>query len=188
MPTEIFYHGSTQLFDEFDHVHAMEGNGALKFGYGVYVTSHYSSAAHYAKSKDNPDARHYVYTVEVPAIAEDNYIAFKEAVKPSIVAKAEKKLGCAIPDKAKSDGKEFRKFIARKLNGGTDVVSEFMASNFLFQIGVRMIVWPYSWVNPAKGTNRAILMDNNVKIIKIEEVELDEKNRLIDGSQKEVQL
>lgn len=186
--TETFYHGSTVLFPSFDLEHALEGAGKVKFGYGVYVTSHYSSAAHYADSKDRPDAPHYVYTVEVPAITEDNYIAFKEEVKPIIISRAESKLGCEIPAKIKADGKDFRKFLAKKLTGKNDIEGEKAASRFLDSIGVKMIVWPYSWMNPAKGTNRAILDEGNVKITKIEQVELNEKKQLVEGSQKEVSI
>lgn len=186
--TETFYHGSTVLFPSFDLDHALEGAGKVKFGYGVYVTSHYSSAAHYADSKENPDAPHYVYTVEVPAITDENYIAFKEEVKPVVISRAEAKLGCEIPAKAKADGKEFRKFLAKKLTGNTDLEGEKVASKFLESIGVEMIVWPYSWTNPAKGTNRAILDERKVKITKIEQVELNDKKQLVEGSQTEVIL
>lgn len=51
---DIFYHGSHVLFDEFDLSHALEGDGKVKFGYGVYVTSSYNSAAHYSGA--DPDA------------------------------------------------------------------------------------------------------------------------------------
>lgn len=51
---DIFYHGSHILFDEFDLSHALEGDGKVKFGYGVYVTSSYNSAAHYSGA--DPDA------------------------------------------------------------------------------------------------------------------------------------
>ena len=64
---QTFYHGSSVLFTKFDLSHALEGDGKVKFGYGVYVTSHYRSAAHYAGA--NPAAtQFYVYTVEVPDI------------------------------------------------------------------------------------------------------------------------
>lgn len=33
--SEIFYHGSGVLFDDFDLSHALEGDGKVKFGYGV---------------------------------------------------------------------------------------------------------------------------------------------------------
>ena len=42
---ETFYHGTQKLFDRFDLSHAKEGTG-LKFGFGVYVTQKYESAAH----------------------------------------------------------------------------------------------------------------------------------------------
>ena len=59
---ETFYHGSSSLFKEFDLSHILEGDGKVKFGYGVYVTSQYRSAAHYAGA--NPVAKKfYVYTV-----------------------------------------------------------------------------------------------------------------------------
>lgn len=186
--TETFYHGSTVLFPSFDLDHALEGAGKVKFGYGVYVTSHYSSAAHYADSKDDPNAPHYVYTVEVPAITDENYIAFREEVKPIVLSRAESKLGCEIPAKAKADGKEFRKFLAKTLTGKTDLEAEKAASKFLVSIGVEMIIWPYSWTNPAKGTNRAILDERKVKITKVEQVELNAKKQLIEGSQKEIAL
>ena len=38
---EQFYHGSSILFNQFDLSHALEGDGKVKFGFGVYVTSHY---------------------------------------------------------------------------------------------------------------------------------------------------
>ena len=43
-----YYHGSPKIFDRFDLAHALEGDGKVKFGYGVYVTSHYRTAAHYS--------------------------------------------------------------------------------------------------------------------------------------------
>jgi len=51
---QTFYHGTSVLFPKFDLSHALEGDGKVKFGYGVYVTSHYRSAAHYAGA--NPAA------------------------------------------------------------------------------------------------------------------------------------
>ena len=170
---ETFYHGSSVLFKEFDLSHALEGDGKVKFGYGVYVTSQYRSAVHYASS--NPEARRcYVYTVEIPAIREDNYIAFKEAVKPTIVKRAEQKLGLTIPEKVTLDGKDFRKFLAKQLTGKVDLEGEKAASAFLLDIGVELIVWPYNWRNPNKGTNRAVLDDKRVKIVKVEEVKREE--------------
>ena len=184
---ETFYHGSPILFSEFDLAHALEGDGKVKFGYGVYVTSHYRSAAHYAGA--NPAAtQFYVYTVEVPNMVEDNYIAFKERVNPAIIQQAEAKLGEAIPEKFIQDGKDFRKYLAKKLTGKVDLAGEKAASAFLLAIGVEFILWPYNWKNPALGTNRAILDDRKVKIIGIDQVQLDAKKQLIEGSQKPISI
>lgn len=184
---ETFYHGSSALFKEFDLSHCLEGDGKVKFGYGVYVTSQYRSAAHYAGA--NPAAKKfYVYTVEIPAIKEDNYIAFKEAVKPAIVKRAEQKLGEAIPENMTRDGKDFRKYIAKRLTGKVNLEGEKVASSFLVELGVEFIVWPYSWKNPLLGTNRVVLNNHHVKIVRIEEVELDVKKHLIEGSQKQVDI
>lgn len=95
------------LFDDFDLSHALEGDGKVKFGYGVYVTSAYGSAAHYSGANDSW-ARHYVYTLRVPVKREDNYIAFKVPVNESIVRRAEEKLSVSIPEKYTVGGKEFR--------------------------------------------------------------------------------
>lgn len=96
MEKEIFYHGSGSLFPKFDLSHALEGDGKVKFGYGVYVTSSYPSAAHYSGANDTWE-NHYVYTVEIPAKREDNFIAFKQPVLPSIVARAEENLEPLYP-------------------------------------------------------------------------------------------
>ena len=40
----IFYHGSSVLFPRFDLSHVLEGDGKVKFGYGVYLTSSFKSA------------------------------------------------------------------------------------------------------------------------------------------------
>ena len=179
---ETFYHGSHVLFSRFDLTHALEGDGKVKFGYGVYVTSHYRSAAHYSGAKPTADL-HYVYTVEIPDLKEDNYISYKEAVKPSIVERSTEKLGEAIPERFTLDGKDFRKYLAKKLTGKLDLGGEKAASAFLLSVGVVFIVWPYNWRNPALGTNRAVLDDSLVKIIRIDLVQLDEKRQLVEGSQ-----
>ena len=182
---QTFYHGSPVLFQKFDLAHALEGDGKVKFGYGVYITSQYKSAAHYAGS--NPNATQYfVYTVEVPDMKEDNYIAFKEPVKPSILKRAAQKMGEPIPEKFTLDGKDFRKFLAKKLTGKVDLEGEKAASAFLTSIGVDFIVWPYNWKNPALGTNMAVLDDSKVIIKSIDQVELDNKKQLIEGSQQPV--
>ena len=184
---EKYYHGSAVLFKQFDLSHVLEGDGKVKFGFGVYVTSKYSSAAHYAGANEKAEA-HYVYTVEVPEKREDNFIAFKQEVYSGIVKKAEKKLKERIPATVTSDGKDFRKYLAKRLTGNVDLRGEKAAAEFLSEIGVDFIEWPYNWKNPDLGTNRAILCDKNVKIVKVEKVELDKKKQLIEGSQVEINI
>jgi len=170
---EVFYHGSNTLFEHFDLANALKGNGKIKFGYGVYVTSHYSSAAKYA-SRNKEETDFYVYTVEVPELKEGNYIAFKQCVHPEIIRRAEEKLGVRIPQKDQQDGKFFRKFLAKRLTGKTDFLGEKAAAEFLDSIGVVCIVWPYNWNKPEAGTNRAIFDESKIQILKIEQINKDE--------------
>lgn len=197
----IFYHGSSALFPKFDLAHVLEGDGKVKFGYGVYLTSSFKSAAHYSGANKSATT-HYVYTVEVPELTEDNHIDFKKHVHPNIIERAENKLGISIPQKVTLDGKDFRKFLAKyfekqiciDLAEGQSMVKalqlagEQHASEFLTSIGVVFIAWPYSWKNPDFGLNVAVLDDNKVKIIKVHQVELDNKQQLVVGSEKEVRL
>lgn len=181
----IFYHGSSVLFPRFDLSHVLEGDGKVKFGYGVYLTSSFKSAAHYSGANKSATT-HFVYTVETPELTEDNHIDFKKPVHLDIVKEAEQKLGHTIPQKFTLDGKDFRKYLAKILGGGSDVQSEKLASEFLNCIGVEFITWPYNWKNPSLGTNRAVLDDRQVKIVRVDQVQLDSKKQLIEGSQTEI--
>ena len=186
------------LFDKFDLGHAMEGAGNAKFGYGVYVAGTYGSAAHYAHNKKRPEIRdYYVYTVEVPDRTADNCLPLlkKVPVPPSIVARAEKKLGEAVPAEATVEGIPFRKYLANRLTGATGPVrqmtdkatveGEKAAAAFLLSIGVELIEWPHSWTNPDGEKNLAVLDDAKVCIRKIEKVDLAGKNhQLVPGSQR----
>lgn len=196
----IFYHGSSVLFSKFDLAHALEGDGKVKFGYGVYLTSSFKSAAHYSGANKSATI-HYVYTVEVPEMTEDNHIDFKKHVHPNIIERAENKLGISIPQKVTLDGKDFRKFLAKYFEKqicidlaegpmvkALQLAGEQHASEFLTSIGVVFIAWPYSWKNPDLGLNVAVLNENNVKIIKAYQVELDNKQQLVVGSEKEIEL
>jgi hypothetical protein len=44
---QTFYHGSSVLFSRFDLSYALEDDGKVKSGYGVYVTSRYRSCNEY---------------------------------------------------------------------------------------------------------------------------------------------
>lgn len=200
---EIFYHGSSVLFDKFDLSHALEGDGKVKFGYGVYVTQEYATAAHYAFNDKRPENdTYYVYTVEIPSLTPDNHLFQKQVVPESIIRRTEEKLGEAVPEEVlkSGDSKDFRKYIGNRLlqrDGNAElqnktvkflmtkasVESEKAAAGFFESIGLECYVWPRAWSNP-EITNRAILDDSKVKILKIEKVELDEKkHQLIEGSQ-----
>lgn len=206
METEIFYHGSSVLFEKFDLSHALEGDGKVKFGYGVYVTQEYATAAHYAFNDKRPENdTYYVYTVEIPVLTPDNHLFQKQPVPESILRRTEEKLGEAIPEEVlkSGDSKDFRKYIGNRilqkegkaelqkktvkiLMTKASVESEKVAALFFESIGLECYVWPRAWSNP-DITNRAILDDSKVKILKIEQVSLDDKkHQLVPGSQKQV--
>lgn len=197
----IYYHGSSALFTQFDLAHALEGTSKLKFGYGVYLTNSFKSAAHYSGANKNATT-HYVYKVEVPNITKDNHISFKQPVNETIIKRAEAELGMPIPAKVTADGKDFRKYLASYFEKQIDVdlcpdkntaqalkmMGEQDASAFLSSIGIVFITWPYSWRNPQLGMNIAVFDDSKIKIVSIHQVELDAKRQLIAGSKKEVRL
>ena len=69
----ILYHGSNQLFKSFDLSHASEGTG-VKFGYGIYLTESEASAVHYSQPRNqDQSADHYLYTIEIPDLVENNH-------------------------------------------------------------------------------------------------------------------
>ncbi len=92
------YHGtSAGIFDSFSLGHALEGDGKVKFGWGVYVTEKYGTAAHYAFNKHRPENKEfYVYTVSIPDRTDDNCLSLLKGVPvaASIVRRVE-----ANPDK-----------------------------------------------------------------------------------------
>ena len=191
---ETFYHGTQKCFERFDLSHAKEGTG-LKFGFGVYVTQKYESAAHYALIRGeevSDDKTYLVYTLEVPDQKEDNYLFSCRPVHPRIVADAAKRLNQRIPEEVALAGKLFRKYIgnvltgktgtAKKLSASADFEAEKAATEFLLTIGVDMLIWPQSQCNPDGLQNRAILDDSKVIIKKIEQVKLDSKAQFIQES------
>lgn len=192
-----FYHGSSaEPFDRFSLEHALEGDGKVKFGWGVYVTEKYTTAAHYAFNKHRLENRDfYVYTVEIPDRSDDNCLSLLKGVPvtDSIVKRVEAKLGTTIPAEAKVEGIPFRKFLANKLSGldlpvkkmidKATVAGEKAASELLSSVGVDLIEWPYNWQKPQAEKNMAVLDDKKVRIVRIEKVELDPKgHQLIEGS------
>lgn len=198
--TEVFYHGTCSLFNEFSNAFLGKGEGKSKFGHGIYITSSYKTAALYASkaAKANGKECCYVYTVEVPALTEDNHLFSSRPVAGSILSRVEVAIGEPIPEEVKSLGKYLRKYIGNLLVGNRGTVKKMMdkadsaaeaaVSDFLNRIGVLYLAWPQSQTKPGGDTNRAVLNVGDIKILKIEQVEVDDKNRLIEGSEKIVEL
>ena len=198
--TEIFYHGSCYLFDKFSSAFIGLGEGKSKFGYGIYITSSYKTAALYASkaAKANGKESCYVYTVEVPLLTDDNHIFSCKPVNADVAQRAEKAISEAIPDEVKSAGKLFRKYLGNLLTGQrstikkmmskADTVAENAVSEFLNKIGIVYLAWPQSQTKPDGDTNRAVLNENDIRIVKIEQVEVDEKNKLIEDSERVITL
>lgn len=182
MHNDIFYHGSGILFEEFNLEHILDGAGKAKFGYGVYVTSSFPSAAHYSGA--NPKwTRHYVYTLSCPARHGDNHISYRKPVNEAVAERAAVALGHGVPAKAQTDGKLFRKYLAEKVfSAESKIEAEMLAARFLLSIGVDFIEWPYNWKVPDAGNNRAILDPTSLEILRIDEVQLDSKSKLIPES------
>lgn len=197
---EIFYHGTCRLFQEFSLSFLGQGEGKSKFGQGIYVTSSYATAALYAEKagKANGVTDCYVYTVEIPSMTDDNHVFSCKPVHEAVIQRTEQVLGERIPNEVKEAGKLFRKYLGnlltnqrgtvKKMMGKADAAAENAASKFLDEIGVDFLVWPQSQRKPDGDTNRAVLNERKIKILKIEQVSVDEKNKLIPGSEREVKL
>ena len=198
--TETLYHGTCYLFDKFSLSFLGSGEGKSKFGHGIYITSSYKTAVLYASkaAKANGKECCYVYTIEVPMLNNDNHIFSCKAINASVVDRIEKVIGEAIPDEVKSAGKYFRKYLGnlligqrttvKKMMGKADATAENAVSQFLNSVGVIYLAWPQSQAKPDGETNRALLNEKEIKILKIEQVECDDKNKLIEDSKKLIQL
>lgn len=196
--SDIYYHGSGLLFDRFDLGHNLVGSGRMKFGYGIYLTSSFSSAAHYSGCREEWTS-HYVYTVDIPEVTIDNTLYYHLPVNIATIQKASEVLGVAIPDRKCLTGKEFRKFISatlyRRLLRDAEITdglppskleSEKTASELLLKVGIEYIVWPYNWRHPWDGFNIVVFDETKIKIKRVESVALDNKKQLIPGSEKVV--
>ena len=173
------FHGSPFLFDHFSLSGAGEGTG-IKFGFGVYLTESEASAVHYSQPR-NMDLtdKHYLYTVEIPDLTEDNHLVSAQPVAESIVAKVEEKLGKKAPAEKKSAGKEFRKWVGTTLTGAkkAEVEEERRAAEFLDSIGVIYNVWPQAQSKPDGLKNIAVFNAERVNIIKTEEIKIEQKGK-----------
>ena len=193
------YHGSPELFNKFDLSNAGDGTG-IKFGFGVYLTESEASAVNYSEPRPHSGRRtqvkakdHYLYTIEIPDLTDDNHLVSAQPVPKAIVKRAEAKLGQAIPQEKTQLGKEFRKWIGMTLTNSKKVSleSEKAAAAFLDSIGVFCNVWPQAQSKPDGLKNYAVFDANKVHILKVEHIEgklKGEKFVMIEGSKKEVKI
>jgi hypothetical protein len=189
----ICYHGSLELFNKFDLSKAGDGTG-IKFGFGVYLTESEASAVHYSQPRNLPPVKdHYLYTVEIPELTNDNHLVSAQPVPEAIVKRAEAKLGCPIPQKMTLLGKEFRKWIGMTLTNSKKVSleSEKAAAAFLDSIGVFCNVWPQAQSKPDGLKNYAVFDAKKVHILKVEHIEVEIKGGkyvLVEYGKKEVYI
>ena len=195
---EIFYHGTCRLFQEFSLSFLGQGEGKSQFGQGINVTSSYATAALYASKagKANGVDDCYVYTVEIPSMTDDNHVFSCRPVHEAIIQRTEQVLGERIPDEVKEAGKLFRKYLGNLLTGERRKVSRMIASanaeaedkavELLDSLGIVFLAWPHAQSKPDGDTNRALLNQKYIKILKIEQVDVDPKNNYIEGSAREI--
>ncbi len=186
-----FYHGSPELFDKFDLSKAGDGTG-IKFGFGVYLTESEASAVHYSQPRKQPLTKdHYLYTLEIPDLTNDNHLVSAKPVPTAIMQRAEAKLGKPIPQEKTLQGKEFRKWLGLTLTGSkkVDVASEKSAAEFLDSIGVFCNVWPQAQTKPDGLKNIAVFDAGKVRIVKREHIEVELRNRkyvLVENSKQSI--
>ena len=187
--TKTLFHGSPFLFDQFDLSGAGEGTG-IKFGFGVYLTEVEASAVHYSQPRDlDLMPEHYLYTVEIPDISENNHIVSALPVSPIIIKKVEEKLGISVPLKVTTKGKDFRKCLGTILTGAKKAgfAEEKVSAEFLNSIGVLYNIWPTAQTKPDGPKNIAVFDVSNIRIIKREQIEIrEEKDKWVLVSRKEV--
>lgn len=183
------FHGSPFIFDQFDLSGAGESTGT-KFGYGVYLTEVEASAVHYSQPR-NLDLmpEHYLYTVEIPDLSENNHIVSALPVSPTIIKKVEEKLGTLVPSKVQTKGKEFRKWIGTIITGAKKAgfAEEKASAEFLNSIGVLYNVWPTAQTKPDGAKNIAVFDASHIRITKREQIVItEEKNKWVLVSRKDV--
>ena len=194
---QTLYHGTSNIFHQFEKEFLLKGNNRMRFGAGFYLSVRYKRAAHYScKGGDSTDF--YVYTVEIPELTDDNSIKYVHPVSPSIVKRAEEQLGESIPQEATITGDDFRKYIARKLTGKKEnakitPADEMVAADFLVSIGVIFNKVPFIWGKPDEHYDIIVMKTDVMHILKIEQIDVapprkNAKPELVEGSQREIPL
>ena len=192
MKMKTLFHGSPFLFDQFVLSKAGEGTG-IKFGFGVYLTEVEASAVHYSQPRNlalMPE--HYLYTVEIPELTDDNHIVSALPVSPIILKKVEQKLqklGISVPPNVMTKGKEFRKWLGTILTGAKKAgfAEEKVSAEFLNSIGVLYNVWPTAQTKPDGAKNIAVFDTSNIRIVKREQIDIKkEHNKWVLISRKKI--
>ena len=119
------------------------------------------------------------------------YLVSAKPVEESIVAAVESKLGVKALENIKAAGKEFRKWIGTTLTGAkkADFIEEKKAAELLESIGVHYNVWPQAQNKPDGFKNIAVFDASRVKIVKVEEIEIESKGgKWILKNRKEIQV
>ena len=172
------YHGSPELFSAFDLSKAGEGTG-VKFGYGVYLTESEASAVHYSQPRNMEEMapHHYLCTIEIPDLTPTNHLVSALPVNEEIVSKVQTKLGVEAPNKVLEQGKEFRKWVGMTLLGTkkSTFAEEKAAAQLLNSLGILYNVWPQAQTKPNGLKNIAVFDAANVKIVKVEQIEVELK-------------
>ena len=173
------FHGSPELFKKFELSKVGDGTG-IKYGFGVYLTESEASAVNYSEPRPHSGPRtqvrakdHYLYTVEIPELTDDNHLVSAKPVNPSVVKRTEAKLGKPVPQDKAMIGKVFRKWLGLTLSGCEKVCleSEKAAAVFLDSIGVFCNVWPQAQAKPDGLKNYAVFDASKVTIKKREHFE-----------------
>lgn len=175
----IYYHGSPALFDAFDLSAAGQGTG-INFGFGIYLTEVEATAVHYSQPRGMElTEKHYLYTVEIPELTEDNHLISARPVAASIVKRVEEKLGVKAPEKVMAAGKLFRKWVGKTLIGSkkNGFAEEKAAAELLDGLGVLYNVWPNAQTKPDGPKNITVFNAANVRILKVEEIEIVRKGK-----------
>ena len=162
------YHGSSANFDKFNtSEYGLSGDGAMAFGYGVYVSNSETIARSYAGIQDERN----LYTVEIP---DGDYIIWNKTVSKLQKEKVKNEL---YENLIKEDYKGVEKQISTELNNvfseefdgkklygtiSSYIGSDKETSRFFKNIGYSGIQYPAG--TPENAVNYVIFDDNDIKI------------------------
>lgn len=175
------YHGSPYLFDKFSLAGIGTGTG-IKYGFGVYLTESERTAVHYSQPRGMELApEHYLYTVEIPDLTEDNHIVSARPVPESIIARLADLVGQRgirhPPEEVAAKGKLYRKWlgtlVAGKDSGPLTVEKE--AAHILQGIGVEYNVWPTAQTKPDGEKNIAVFNPELIRVVKVERIQIENR-------------